>query len=452
MAASLAAAAVTVAAAPRAARAWGSAEHQQLGSSSYARACAGVLATRPVAAAVAPAADGLAAAAGIRARAEIACGSNLAVLAELYGDATALAGDFLADPSELLTRAGAWRFSSKKHYWRLALENSDHFNPLSARAWRMHHQAAVAHALDGARTEGVATVTAFEEAIGESAFADHFLQDSFASGHMGFNRPASSAGAAKAFHDRWNERGRVVTDRAGRRWRTYGDGRLDAQEDGQGRQHVLDAATLSIRHVLLAFVLGAPSPEEGLATWRALPFTIEAPEVQVDAVELVSGEAEDRELVPLLATIRPARKDTVVDAVVWSAAPFESPGDATVAALAGIDLAFPFLPVQAHLGAGGILREPGGGHGAVVDTGVLIPLGLSVDGLISHQLGAAASWLFWNDLRVVLHVEYQANVELGTALVSLHAGLAELLPGASTGWYGAIAFGRVFSAAGGGAF
>jgi hypothetical protein len=60
----------------------------------------------------------------------------------------------------------------------------------------------------------------------ENAFADHYLQDSYASGHMGFNRRASSAAAAKVFHDYWNRRGRVVSNRAGARWLAYGDGRL----------------------------------------------------------------------------------------------------------------------------------------------------------------------------------------------------------------------------------
>jgi hypothetical protein len=88
----------------------------------------------------------------------------------------------------------------------------------------------------------------------------------------------------------------------------------------------------------------------------------------------------------------------------------------------------------------------------VIDTGVLIPLGLSVAGLLSHQLNITGSWLIRSQLAAVVHAEYQLNVELGDVLLNLHAGLAELFPQPRTGYYGAVGVGFVFSAAGGGAF
>ena len=69
----------------------------------------------------------------MKARLERVCGQNLPVLAKLYGDATAIAGDFLGHPAEFLSQTGAWRFHSKKSYYLLALENSAHFNPMSTR-------------------------------------------------------------------------------------------------------------------------------------------------------------------------------------------------------------------------------------------------------------------------------------------------------------------------------
>ena len=121
-------------------------------------------------------------------------------------------------------------------YYLLALENSAHFNPTSTRSWAEYHQQAIVYALAGAAGEGLTSVEQLQLALFESAFADHYLQDSFAAGHMGFNRAASSAAAAKSFHDAWNARGRVATDRAGHRWVTFGDGRLDnpANEEGAG--------------------------------------------------------------------------------------------------------------------------------------------------------------------------------------------------------------------------
>ena len=88
----------------------------------------------------------------------------------------------------------------------------------------------------------------------------------------------------------------------------------------------------------------------------------------------------------------------------------------------------------------------------MIDTGVLIPLGLSAAGLLSHQLNVTGSWLIRHGFGAIVHAEYQLNVELGDVLVNLHAGLAEIFPQPRTGYYGAVGVGFVFSAAGGGAF
>ena len=430
-------------AAPRVAWAWGTTEHQEIGSASYLMACAEV--TSAVDAAAVSDAH-------VRARLEHACGRNRAVIARLYGDATAIAGDFVAHPSELLSSSGAWRFSSPKHYYLLALENSAHFNPMATQSWREYHQVALDHALAAAATEGLPRVDDLEQAMRENAFADHLLQDSFAAGHMGFNRRASSAAAAKSFHDYWNERGRVVNDRAGNSWTTYGDGKLDDPANDAGRRHVIAAATLSVRDVLLTFVFGRRHPEEGLAAWQALPFTIEAPALLTDAQELVAWRrtAPDTGQIPLMATVLPARKNTVAHAKVWTAAPFS--GDPTAAAIGSVDLAIPVLPAQASVGAGGTLHQPNGRHSVVLEGGLLAPLGLSLDGLLSHEVEAAASFIFLHDLTTMIHVEYQGAIELGTSMLSLHVGLAEFLPALETGWYAALGYGLTFSAAGGGSF
>jgi hypothetical protein len=434
-------------AAPRAGRAWGSAEHQQIGSTSYRQACTDVAARVAAQAAGDPAAG---------ARLELVCGRNAAVLARLYGDATAIAGDFLGHPSEFFTHIGAWKWRNQKYYLLLALENSQHFNPMATRSWREYHERAVDHALAASRLQGVAITEAWELAVYENAFADHFLQDSFAAGHMGFNRPASSAAAAKRFHDYWNGEGRIVRSRAGDSWKTFGDGHFDDKLNEDSRRHVIATATLSIRDMMLTFVLGQPFPEEGLAVWQELPFAIQAPELLTDAAEVFTGEATEpepaHELTPLLATVRPARKDTVLRARFWSAATFAHPSDVTVAGVAGFDLAVPFVPAQLHLGAGGTLLEPGGRHSLVIETGVLAPIGLSIDGLISHEVALTASWLFQESSVLVGHLEYQLNVELGTTLVTLYLGLSEFVPRGQAGWYGGLGFGMTFSAAGGGAF
>ena len=429
---------------PATAEGWGTGEHQQIGRTAYTQACADLTAAAAAIKSPAP---------GMATRLDIACGRNMATTADIYGDATAIAGDFLGDPTEFMSQAGAWRFKSNKSYYLLALENSAHFNPMSTQSWADYHDKAIDEALAGARADGgLETVRRFQLALQESAFADHFLQDSFAAGHMGFNRTASSAAASKSFHDAWNDRGRVVSDRNGDRWVTFGDGWLNRSENEGGRRHVQDAATMSVRNVLRAFVFGERAPDEELALWRALPFTIQAPEKHVGVVDLFTRKDEltDRQLVPLLKTIRPVRKDTVFTARLWSAATFSEADDGVTAAVAGFELAVPRAPAQTWLGAGGTLREPGGAHSLVVDTGLLFPFGLSVSGLISHQVNTTVSWLLRDGVATIIHAEYQMNVELGDVLVSLHGGLAEFVPDPRSGWYAAVGIGYTFSAAGGG--
>jgi hypothetical protein len=435
--------AAAVALAPATAVGWATTEHQQIGRLAYAQACVEITSAAAATKASVP---------GVATRLEIACGRNSATMADIYGDATAIAGDFLGDPSEFLSQSGAWRFTSQKSYYLLALENSAHFNPMSTQSWGEYHGKAIDEALAGAHGDGLETIRRFQLALQESAFADHFLQDSFAAGHMGFNRTASSAAASKSFHDTWNKRGRIVSDRNGDRWVTYGDGRLNRPENESAKRHVQDAATMSVRNVLRAFVLGQRAPDEELALWRALPFTIQAPELNVDVVDILmrNADAAEGQLVPLLKTIRPVRKDTVLTACVWSAAPFSESSDDVSAAVAGFELALPRAPAQTYLGVGGTLREPEGRHSVAVDTGLLFPLGLSFSGLVSHQLNTTVSWLIRSRVATVIHAEYQMNVELGDVLVNLHAGLAEFLPNPRTGWYGAIGLGMTFSAAGGG--
>ncbi|HVX96790.1 MAG TPA: hypothetical protein VHK47_17880 [Polyangia bacterium] len=428
---------------PGTALAWGTVEHQLLGSTSYLGACRAIEGELGTAQGNDP---------DRRERFEMACGGRLAGLAMIYGDATAVAGDYVGHPSELFSAAGAWRFQSRKHYYLLALENSEHFNPTSTETWREYHQDAVTRALAAARAEGLHRMDLVSEALRESAFADHLLQDSFAAGHMGFNRRASGAAAAKSFHDYWNAHGRAVTDGNGAEWFTYGDGRLNEPQNVEGKRHVLEAATLSVHDVLATFVFARVSPGEGLKAARALPFSTDAPALLVDVAGLVEGRATTRETgqVPLVVTVKPVRNNTVVRAGVWATGPFS--GEPICAASASLDLAVPGLPAQASFGAGGTLSQPNGRHAFVGEFGLLTPFGLSVDGLITHEVEVAAAGLFEKSPALLIRANYRANVELGTDIVFLSLGIVEALPDAETGWFAAVGVGRTLSAAGGGSF
>src|SRR5258705_4244149 len=189
---------------------WNYVEHVELGSESYANACKQLR-------------DEVEGAdAATMTRLEIAC-DNLELSAELYGQACALAGDRFNAPADFMSTSAGWKAASRKQYYGLALANSTHFHPYAPREWRRYHSQALDHALEASRHQGLDAVDGLQLALFENAFADHFLDDPFSAGHMGFNRAASSVAASLVYHDQWNGKGRVVRDRTGASWRTYGD-------------------------------------------------------------------------------------------------------------------------------------------------------------------------------------------------------------------------------------
>ncbi len=191
--------------------------------------------------------------------------------AHFYAQAAALAGDHVASPDELMGPAGEASAASLSEYSLLARVNYEHFHPYVLRGFRRYHADALAIALAAARASEPASETAIRRALLVNAFADHYLHDAFASGHMAFNRVASSVTASAAFHDVWNARGRWVVNRRGDTWRAVGDGLLRTPEAQEHRAHLLDAATSSVLDVLHAYVMGelrvcSPSAEDELPT------------------------------------------------------------------------------------------------------------------------------------------------------------------------------------------
>jgi len=170
----------------------------------------------------------------------------------LYGQSVAIAGDHVASPEQLMSPAGQVVAASVVNYTMLALVNVQHFHPAAPRNWRAYHDKAMELAAQSHPNGPVARD--FAQVFFTSAFADHFLQDAFSAGHTGFNRPASGAVASKAFHDVWNESGRLVRSPTGRCWLQYGDNKLKyASEIARGQ---IDAAEkASVFDVLQAFII-----------------------------------------------------------------------------------------------------------------------------------------------------------------------------------------------------
>lgn len=238
--------------------AWLFDEHTELGSQGYRDACADLardlrLDVQPKPAPAgrpAPPDPCMTAANDTTARWCLAC-RNFPPL--LYGQSVAIAGDHVGTPAELMSSSGQIVAASVANYASLALENVTHFHPEAARTWRAFHDDALVLATKDYPSGPAARD--FALVFYTAAFADHFLQDAFAAGHAGFNRPASGAVASKAFHDVWNQTGRLVKSATGACWVQYGDGKLRsasviarAQIDAAERASVID--------VLAAFVTG----------------------------------------------------------------------------------------------------------------------------------------------------------------------------------------------------
>lgn len=419
---------------------WDYVEHLSLGNESYRKACEALRAE-----------IGNEGAPALRTRLEIAC-DNLDIAAQLYGQATALAGDRFGGPADFISTRAGWKAASRKQYFTLALGNSTHFHPYATREWWRYHSLSVNHAVEASTKVGLDAVNGLQLALFESAFADHFLHDAFAAGHMGFNRTASSVAASLVYHDRWNGKGRVVRDRAGRSWKTYGDGHLDSPANADGRAHAVRVATLSIEGVLRAFVLGTRNPDHELDIWRAFPFVIDAPELP-SLTDRILGVGEDdasNALHPLEAINWPARKDSMFDVTVLVTGRLKNEAPIT-AILAGYNIKLPRIAVPLHIGAGVTL--PNGARSAhfAGQVGITAPLGLTADGLLDHHLCAGALLeVRYETLAGSIWGGYLLNVELGRNVIQLQLGPAFISPEREFGFTASLGFARVLSAAGGG--
>jgi hypothetical protein len=418
---------------------WEYAEHLTLGNESYRRACEQLrieLATADP---------------KMQTRLGIAC-DNLEIAAQLYGQATALAGDRFGGPADFLSTRAGWKVASRKEYYSLALANSTHFHPYATREWWRFHKQAVTHAIEASNQIGLDAVNGLQLALFSAAFADHFLHDAFSAGHMGFNRAASSVAASLVYHDRWNAKGRVIRDRAGRSWRTFGDGHYNRKENAAGRDYATRVATRSIYGVLHAFVVGARLPDNELEIWRSLPYVIEAPELKslADRILGVEENGDMRALHPLEAINWPARKDRVFDLSFVASGTYRSEEPLT-ALLIGYHVSLPLISAPIHIAAGATLPRGTEGLRFAAQVDVTAPLGLTNDGILDHHLSAGALWqVRYETLSGTIWAGYQLNIELGRNLVQLKLGPAVVAPQREPGFMAIIGFARVLSAAGGG--
>lgn len=135
----------------------------------------------------------------------------------------------------------------------VAYSNKDHFHPQAPVTWRTLHEQAIAIAWGGD----------LNKALAVNAFADHFLADSFATGHMidiaHYREEITKfAGGIKGWwqHRGLNSRGLRVRNSEGTEWTTYGDGYgagfLGLIKDFEHYQIIKLAIELSIDDIYLA--------------------------------------------------------------------------------------------------------------------------------------------------------------------------------------------------------
>ncbi|MBN4059218.1 hypothetical protein JYT22_01040 [Endomicrobium sp. AH-315-J14] len=160
-------------------------------------------------------------------------------------------------------RTGASDFWSPTTIGAQAVSNHDHFQHRAQSRWRSMHQTALK----------LARARRLNRALMTNAFADHFLTDAFASGHLifGTERPDIASlrrghrkyspllwKKLKKWHDEANRKGRIVHNLKGETWTAYGDGFLD--KNVRHRRIIKAAVRHSVDDIYLAYA-GSPVPE-----------------------------------------------------------------------------------------------------------------------------------------------------------------------------------------------
>ncbi|KAK3392833.1 hypothetical protein B0H63DRAFT_498351 [Podospora didyma] len=156
-------------------------------------------------------------------------------------------------------------------YLGLAKINWDHFGQDARTAYNACHSVALQVAASGD----------LKTAYAMNAFGDHFLQDSFAAGHMRTPRRKlhDSVGAAdlcaKFMHDEDNAIGLSVRSPAGRAWHTYGDKRLLDKEDVSNKNEAWNAVRTSADEIFQAWKTRTVPAYPNYGAWNYAPILSE---------------------------------------------------------------------------------------------------------------------------------------------------------------------------------
>lgn len=313
-------------------------EHLQAGDQAYAQALAEYIAQRLQ---DVPPRDRLAMKKGLEAQ----FGKTLRRISDRkeisYGAVTALSGDFYATAAEVARDTEGWvnnndiddlvkqfgaeqaamntgavgeqyASSNFKNWWNsreylaLAEQNTAHFAGHTLSVYVENHRAALAKAREAyLEPDETKKEILWDQARFQNGFADHFLADSFCSGHMrvprqeianlftGLGFSSKEAGMmVKIVHDYDNTHGVAVRNARGDQWTAFGDKLLRAdldpdkkkaytvaitqggaavQTDKTGEDLLREAVKLSVLELFRVYEAGEELPAE-FAALRLMPF------------------------------------------------------------------------------------------------------------------------------------------------------------------------------------
>jgi hypothetical protein len=420
--------------------AWSGKEHAAIGSQAYVAACK----------AVADAIQAMPADESRAARYQVACRgvpltpdvNDRFALQALFGDWSAIAGDHADQPAQLTDLMLSDIVVDYRRFARRAMTNYRHFHPAVTASWRESHLQALEAAVKASSISGPRLQEAYENALAYEAFAQHYLQDSFAAGHMGFNRVASSNAAALAYHNRASKSGRCVANLRGESWHTYGDDHL--ADNKETWSHLFEASALSLAHFIASFVGGIADEATVEVVAATLPAFVKDTGSQVETGCQYFGR-----FLSLRGVSMPAQTATTWD--VWfvrdATAYYSKPTMLGVMIggsfeFAPIDIGYRTIQNRFQAGIGRTYSEIGG-HAFLFDIQYLWQVGSSAKGLVTHEVGIGEGdyWVPNNYEMVHLRAIYNMNVEDGRTYMRIHVALAR----SSFRWapYIAIGFGSV---------
>ncbi|RHZ46473.1 uncharacterized protein CDV56_103736 [Aspergillus thermomutatus] len=199
-------------------------------------------------------------------------------------------GDMTA---EFLTIMSKYRpiGSGKPDYLRLAKSNLDHFGEGARMAYDAGHSLALEVAAKG-------TPQALELGYAMNAFADHFLEDQFAAGHLRTPRKAlSGIGVSdlcsKYMHDEDNAIGLQVSNPHGETWTAYGDKKLLTGDDAENQKRCHQALMASADEVYDAWTSRKPTPIGLFKAWNHAP-TLQSAQAKQEHEPLFNPKAQVR--------------------------------------------------------------------------------------------------------------------------------------------------------------